>query len=120
MSVLIVNSEEEYLDLITDLSNCGIHEPNTYSNMDEDGMSVCDRFNKLDSQTAEDYLCVRDYEYKNSIEIDKGGEEWLAESGCGAEPLKREALHICPMLKASTNTPTVPEQEDYPILIMWE
>lgn len=119
MIICIVNSEEEYLDLIAHFSKYGKHVPNRYANADEDGMSVCDRFERLPAGIAEEYLGVRDYEWEVTIEKDENGEEWEVEPTCGEGPLNRDTLHICPELVKDYRL-LVPTAKDYPILIMWD
>jgi hypothetical protein len=117
MLICIVNSEEAYLDLIADLSKYGTHCRNQFAEPDEHGMSVCDTFRRLSPQTAEEYLGVRDYVWEVTTEVDEKGNQWESEPVCGVGPLNRETLHICPELKKYVVTP---EQEDYPVLIMWD
>ena len=118
MFMCIVNSEEEYLDLIADLSRYGLHQPNLYAkDADEDGMSVCDSFIRLSPNMAEDYLGVRDYKWEVTVETDEDGKEWEVEPLCEEGPLNRSSLHFCPELQKYLLTP---KQEDYPIFIMWE
>ena len=118
MLMCIVNSEKEYLDLIADLSKYGLHVPNQYANPDKDDMSVIDRFEKLPVVIAEEYLGVRDYEWKVTVIVDENGEEW-EEEPCGGDDdhFDRTKLHFCPELQKHLVTP---QAEDYPILIMWE
>jgi hypothetical protein len=95
MLVCIVNSEKEYLDLIADLSKYGLHVLNQYANPDKDDMSVSDGFEPLPAIIAEEYLGVRDYEWKVTTVVDENGKEWEEEPCCGDGPLDRTKLHFC-------------------------
>jgi len=118
MFICIVNSEQEYLDLIADLSRYGLHKPNPYAHdPDQEGMSVVDSFLTLPSEISEEYLGVRDYKWETTVEVDENGDEWEVEPGPGTGPLDRSALHFCPELQENLVTP---ETKDYPILIMWD
>jgi hypothetical protein len=117
MLICIVNSEEEYLDLIADLSKYGVHELNQFAEPDENGMALSDSFNRLPPHIAEEYLGVRDYKWEVTTEVGDDGREWEVEPSAGEGPLKRETLHFCPELQ---NYVTTPKPEDFPILIMWE
>lgn len=119
MFICIIRSEEEYLDLIADLSRYGLHDPNVYADLDKDNMSVVDSFNRLPPSMAERWLGIRDYEKKITTEIEDG-KEWEVETvrGLGDSiPLNRKKLHIGEDLREHIR---IPEAKDYPILIMWD
>ena len=118
MLVLIVESENAYLNLIYDLNRKGRHCPNQFANPDEHGMAISDHFDTLSSEIIEEYLGVRDYKYEVKTVVDENGVEWEEETCCVGGPLKRPKMHICPELAKHTNVPP-PTKKDYPILIMW-
>jgi len=71
-------------------------------------MSICDKFNKLPLNIAEEYLGVRDYEFDPESEDESDRDDG---------PLNRDTLYFCPELKDHVISP---EPGDFPILIMWE
>jgi hypothetical protein len=117
MLVLVVSSEEEFLDLIADLSEYGIHEPNGFAPKDENGLSVCDRFSLLSADMAEEYLGVRDYKWEIITITDEHGEYEEEPVRDIDGPLRRESLYICPELRKHIY---LPEDKDYPIIVMFE
>lgn len=112
MLILTLNSEAEYLQLISDAVSCGLHSPNPYSYpKDEDGMTLADSFVRFPEGEIYGMFGAYTSEYIPGTEIERN-DEWVTyQSGCvGDQPVRLDYNH--PDL-------LIPKEEDYPIVIFW-
>lgn len=117
----ILNSPEEYLQLVFDLITIGSHSINPYAESDEDNLSLSDSFYQLTEKDAEKYLGIM-FPWSRPPPKDPSGwyteeemnyieeqEEKYSES---IEPLKLSDLTL------STES-EFPQPENFPIAIHW-
>lgn len=120
MIARIINSEQEYLNLIADAIEFGTHRPNRYADPDADGMSISDSFDPLPVEVIYEYLGV----YPEHLQLPDRVYEEIDEDGkvCEAsyshidkwEKEYRNTLKVFP-----DTTYVTPKQEDYPIMVYW-
>lgn len=130
-TILIVNSEEEYLDLIADAIDYGRHCPNQYAHkIDTRGMSLSDSFQRLSIEDVNEYtgFCNSDLDPGESREyIDEEGKVWDEEEHpvrvTRETYLQKNYKVIRKNMRLTTgkydSNLLLPTKEDYPILLIW-
>ncbi len=114
MIELIVDSEENYFDLICDLNKYGMIDHNRHIDSDKDRMSVMNKFNILPIDIIEDYLYITDFISEEKIYI-KDNKEWIEETLRPDKPLNKSKMRFIPEHEG-----LIPSKKDYPILITWD
>lgn len=112
----VINNEQEYLNLIADAIEHGVHTPNQFANLDEDGMSVSDFFDYLSFDDAYEYLgFFTSSEPKPGTiweETDENGKEWECEKLF--PDWKAEFRNTMCLYDDNTIVPT---EKDFPIFV---
>lgn len=124
MITRLINSEEEYLELIADAIEFGIHAPNPFvepERRDEDGLSSADSFSCI---PAEELYCLLGVYLSDEPLPDTLLKEWEEDDMSWEEhashfhkwkPEYRGKLKVFP----DNPYVHVPKPEDYPIIIDW-
>lgn len=121
MLVCIINSENEYLDLISGIVNVGLHRPNRFMPPDEDGMSKVDSFEKFDIYDVYKYLGAYTKERPpGSLVKSEGGFEYYEGGEFSGEEYRNRFINRENLkLHYDHDQLLVPRSPDYPIIICW-
>lgn len=121
MITRIIHSEAEYLNLIADTLEFGVHCPNQFAKGDEDGLSAADHFDKFPVEELYQLLGVYLVDEPLPDTLIKIWEEDKVEWERHADHISEWKIEYRDKLRIFSDNPTVctPEPKDYPIIIYW-